>query len=122
MGYVLLLEGRAAEALARFKNPIVQPPLRVEVAMALHSLGRDEEAAAIVKNVEPLSEAWAARQLGYTYAWLGDRDRAFASFERAVNEPDPEVAWGIMSSPLLLSLHDDPRWKPLLRRMNLPVD
>ena len=90
--------------------------------MALHSLGRDIEAAANIKNVETLSEPWVPSGLGYAYAWLGDRDRAFASFERAINEHDLLVAFGLVSDPVLRSLHDDPRWKPLLRKMNLPVE
>ena len=122
MGLLLLLQGRPAEALDRFKSPVVQPPLTVEVAMALHSLGRDEESAAILRDEGTRSERYVATRLGFAYAWLGDRDHAFASFERALDEHDPLAASGIMSDPILRSLRDDPRWKPLLRRMNLPAD
>ena len=122
LAYVHLLQGRLAEAVELFKNPIVPQSATCDWATALHTLGRHEEAAAVAKDVEARSAPWVATCLGYTYAWFGDRDRAFAIFERAIDERDPFVAWGIKSSRVLLQLHDDPRWKPLLRRMNLPVE
>jgi hypothetical protein len=49
---------------------------------------------------------------------LGKRDEAIAEFTRAVNERDPGSAQA-MFDPLVEPLRDDPRFKELLKRMNL---
>ncbi|HLQ44714.1 MAG TPA: hypothetical protein VK137_08305 [Planctomycetaceae bacterium] len=54
------------------------------------------------------------------YAALGDKDTAFRVLEQAIEEREPSVA--VKEDPQLASLHSDPRWKPLLRRMNYPPD
>lgn len=52
-------------------------------------------------------------------ALAGDRNRAFAYLDRAFNENDPELLPEIRF-PYFDSLHSDPRWAALMRRMNLP--
>ena len=126
MGQLLLLQGRPAEALERFQAPTERDYPRAAAlgcftAMALHSLGREAEAIAALHSIEARPEPWVPRCLGSAYAFMGDRDRAFALFERAVDEHDWEMP-DVVSSPFTRGLHDDPRWQRLLRRMNLPVD
>jgi len=45
---------------------------------------------------------------------LGDKDQAFAELDRAYDEHD----WQLQR---INPLRDDPRYKDLLKRMNLPV-
>ena len=52
------------------------------------------------------------------YAELGDRDRAFAALNEAVDKCDQ---FGFIKvDPALKNLHDDPRFQPLLRRVGFP--
>ena len=57
----------------------------------------------------------------YFYAWRGDSDRAFSWLNRAADQRDIGIHWA-KSDPLLRTIRSDPRWKPFLRRVNLPVD
>ena len=54
------------------------------------------------------------------YAALGDKDEAFRILEKAIEERSLLVA--LKEDPPLESLHSDPRWKVLLRRMNFPEE
>jgi DNA-binding winged helix-turn-helix (wHTH) protein/TolB-like protein len=53
------------------------------------------------------------------YAQLGDRDRAFQWLERAYDERVSTIT-NINIEPALDTLHGDPRWDDLLRRIGLP--
>jgi len=55
------------------------------------------------------------------YAARGDPDHAFEWLERAYRQRDAGLL-GIKIDPFLTSLHGDPRYAALLRKMNLPVD
>jgi tetratricopeptide (TPR) repeat protein len=57
-------------------------------------------------------------QLAEAFAALGDHDAAFASLFRALDERDSWLLF-IKSDPIFESLHRDPRWSIVLRRMNL---
>ena len=54
------------------------------------------------------------------YAALGDKDEAFRSLSRMFEER--EGLNYVKTDPRLDSLHADPRWQVLLRRMNFPQD
>lgn len=53
------------------------------------------------------------------YAWRGEKDKAFEWAERAYAERDAGLPW-LKIIPEFHSLHGDPRYKALLRKMNLP--
>ena len=55
------------------------------------------------------------------HAVLGDKDQAFKLLFRLV-EQRKDYVFTVKSDPQFAILHSDPRWKELLRRMNLPVD
>ena len=52
------------------------------------------------------------------YALLGDKDSAFQWLQRAYQEPSGEMLW-FPNDPFMDNLRDDPRFKELLKRMNL---
>jgi hypothetical protein len=54
------------------------------------------------------------------YAALGDKDEAFRILEKAVGER--QFLTPLKVEPPLESLHSDPRWQVLLRRMNFPPE
>jgi hypothetical protein len=61
-----------------------------------------------------------ATSMSVIYAGLGDQDQAFAWLEKAFDERNGELS-DITWRPVFDTLHGDPRFKDLLRRMNLPV-
>jgi DNA-binding winged helix-turn-helix (wHTH) protein/TolB-like protein len=58
------------------------------------------------------------RELAYDYAFLGDKDKAFASLEKMVAERDGYLMW-LQVDPRWDSLRSDPRFQDLLRRVGL---
>ena len=58
--------------------------------------------------------------LGMAHAALGERDEAFAYFEKSQAEYDPWLLW-FGTEPMLDPLRDDARYQDLLRRMKLPA-
>jgi hypothetical protein len=54
----------------------------------------------------------------YAYTGLGEADRALDLLERAVAERTG-AAYSIKGSFLFRSLREHPRWRALMRRMNL---
>lgn len=56
--------------------------------------------------------------LAGTYAALGDKDKAFAELERSLAERDCYLT-RILVDPMMDPLRNDPRFKDVLKRMNL---
>jgi len=65
------------------------------------------------------TRSWAAMPIASIYDWQGDIDTAFNWLERAYQQHSGLLST-ILLEPLLIPLHDDPRWGDLLDRMNLP--
>ena len=57
--------------------------------------------------------------LALLYTGAGDKDRAFAELDRAFDIHDPQMIW-LNIDPEFDPLRDDPRFKQLLLRMNIP--
>ena len=58
-------------------------------------------------------------QVAFAYTALGDKDEAFKVLSHLVEERNHLVTY-LKADPPFESLHSDPRWKELLRRMNFP--
>jgi tetratricopeptide (TPR) repeat protein len=63
---------------------------------------------------------WGWIESATVYAALGDANRAFEALSRMFEERDGLNY--VKTDPRLDSLHGDPRWQVLLRRMNFPPD
>ena len=61
----------------------------------------------------------AAIQVAQVYAYRGERAKAFEWLDRSIEQQDPGLV-NVMTDPLFLSLHGDPRFKAVLRKVNLP--
>jgi hypothetical protein len=57
--------------------------------------------------------------IAVTYTLAGNRDKAFEYLEKAYTEEDSELM-ACIRFPAFDSLHSDPRWADLLRRVGLP--
>jgi tetratricopeptide (TPR) repeat protein len=71
----------------------------------------------LIKNEAEL----AAFQIAETYAYRGEKDKAFEWLERALRQRDPGLG-GLHKDPLLENLYDDPRWNTFLRTMGVADD
>ena len=54
-------------------------------------------------------------------AWRGEKDLAFAWLEKSLDAHDPALAQ-IKTDVQMASLHADPRWNALLKKIGLPTD
>lgn len=125
LGEAYLLNGMYAESIALNEqtlkaNPGTQFALR-NLGIAYARLGRQREAADILQQYIGLrkTEYVLSYRVASLYAALGDKDQAFAELERAFDENDWQLQ-RIKVDPFMDPLRDDPRFKELLKRMNLP--
>jgi len=118
-GELLLLEGNAAEALAMFRK-IVDEVFRLSgTAMAEHIVGRAKESQQALDELIAKHAHEAAFQIAESYAWRGEKDKAFEWLERAYQQRDGGLA-EIKGDLPLASLRGDRRYRALLHKMNLP--
>jgi TolB-like protein/tetratricopeptide (TPR) repeat protein len=119
LGELLLLEGNAAEALATFRK-VVNEDLRLSgIAMAEHTVGRAKESQQALDELIAKYAHEAAFQIAESYAWRGEKDKAFEWLERAYQQRDGGLT-EIKGDLPLASLRGDRRYKALLHKMNLP--
>jgi adenylate cyclase len=118
IGQALLLQGEAEAALGEFALEESDEQYRVKgQALALYQLGRSEDFEA---KLQELITRWGDRwpsEVAHVYAYIGDAETAFQWLERSVVEEEGNFDW---QEPLLVSLHDDPRWWPMVRRAGHP--
>jgi eukaryotic-like serine/threonine-protein kinase len=87
-------------------------------------MGRREEALRMLKDLERTTEPLGFNKYSAATAWaeLGDKDEAFRLLFSVVEERGHLNIYYLNVDPSLDSLHSDPRWKELLRRMNFPEE
>jgi TolB-like protein/tetratricopeptide (TPR) repeat protein len=121
LAVTFLLQKRPAESLtAAEKSPLEL--FRVQgKALALHDLGRDEEAHRLLDELIARYSQSSAFQIAEVYAWFGESDNAFRWLERAYQQHDSGMS-DLKTDALLRGIRGDPRFKALLRKMNLPPD
>ena len=119
LGTAELLDGRAAQALAAYRQVPLEPGRLVGIAVAEYLLGhRKESQQALDVLLAKYSETWLY-SIATVYAWRGEQERAFEWLARAYAAHDDGLV-RLKTDPLLASLRGDPRYKALLRKMKLP--
>jgi TolB-like protein len=119
LGLALLAGGRNAEALDVMQKETIPAARRQGVAMALHALNRRTEAdQALAKTIHDDAEI-NAFGIATIYAHRGQPEEAMHWLDRALATKDPDLNY-VKSNWALHRLAGDPRFKALLRRMNLP--
>ncbi|MGI8734191.1 MAG: protein kinase domain-containing protein [Pyrinomonadaceae bacterium] len=88
---------------------------------AYAKVGRRSEVENVIKRFEQIARTQyvVAYRVGNLYAMLGDKDRAFAEIEKSLAASDWDIN-RIKVDPFMDSLRDDPRFKEILKRLNLP--
>lgn len=119
---VLVLEGRHEEAIADLPEASPGGDADVVRAVALHALGRVEEAQAAVSRLETGTSDHAAVQLAEVHAQLGDVEAAWRWLDEARRRMQAEMrgdGWRwrprVRSSGFLRPLESDPRWQAAFR-------
>ena len=115
----LLWNGKADAALALLAGPH-RSCLPCE-AMAQHDLGHALESQRALVALIDRAGGIAPYTIASVHAWRGERDLAFEWLERAAARHHPHLVFAKVDLNLR-NLRTDARWKPFLRKMNLPVD
>ncbi len=83
--------------------------------------GRRHEAEEAIKRFRDIAKTHYVMSyyIARIYAGLGDKEKAFIELEKAFAERDWELH-RLKVDPLMDPLRDDPRYKDMLKRLNLP--
>jgi len=114
-----LIEGKADEALTKYKNSSGSELLRLQgIALAEHTLGDDKQSQAALDQLIALHAGNSAYQIATVYAWRGENDKAFEWLQRAYQGRNSDLDF-IWNDPQLSGLRADPRYHGLLVQMKL---
>jgi len=125
LGLALAANGKYEEAIALGKEVQPQSPSWViglfVTAYAHAKAGRRAEAEQTIAAMREAAKTRYVRPyyIACVYAALGDKDKAFAELERSFAEKDCYLPRANVD-PAMDPLREDPRFKDLLKRMNLP--
>jgi serine/threonine protein kinase/TolB-like protein/Tfp pilus assembly protein PilF len=118
LGQLDMLQGRLPEADAEFRKQGNEAGARMGDAMVQHARGHERESQQALRELIAKHAKDMAYQVGDVYAWRGERGQAFEWLERAYQQRDSGLN-GVAYDPLLIGLHDDPRYDALLKRLQL---
>ena len=116
-GVALLAKGQAKEALAEMQQEPEGPWHSIGLPLAWHALGNKAEADAALADLIRKFENDSAYNIAYVYAYRGESDHAFEWLDKAVANKDAGLS-EIGVQPLFANIRRDPRWLPLLRKLN----
>jgi TolB-like protein/Tfp pilus assembly protein PilF len=119
LGKMLIAEGKPELALAEIEKEPLEWGKLTGQALAYHALGREQDSNAALAGLIAKDDTDAAYQVAQVYAYRGESEKAFEWLERAYKQRDPGLP-DIKSDPLMKSLHHDPRYAELLKKMRLP--
>jgi tetratricopeptide (TPR) repeat protein len=115
VGYLDLKEGKSDGALAHFRAS--DEPFRLTgTAMVEHTLGHGSESEQALDALKTKYAAGSAFQIAAVYARRGEKDHAFEWLDRAYDQHDSGMP-RLRYDPTLASLHDDPRFAALVKKM-----
>lgn len=115
----LLLRGDAKAALKLLQTMSTdsdQPRFNTLLAQALHGVGREADARAVLDSIS--TNPGRHFYLALYHAWAGERELAFEELGQAVDGRYRLLAM-VIGEPMFYPLHDDPRWRDLLQRIGL---
>jgi serine/threonine-protein kinase len=123
LSYAYLDKGMYREAIDSFQEAIRlggnNPSNQIYLGASYAKAGEREKAQAILKQLETSKEYVSPGELPVLYVALGEREKAFASFEKAYAAHDSQLQF-LKVDPSFDPLRDDPRFQDLMRRVGLP--
>ena len=126
LGWAYLKNGQAEQGLAELRQAVTLAPENTlylaQLGEAYGQVGKLEQAREILRQLEELStdRYVSPYHMAYIYTGLGAQETALDLLERAYKERAGSV-YGIKGSFLFTSLQSHPRFKALLKAMNLAV-
>jgi serine/threonine-protein kinase len=114
-----LLEGKFADVPQTARRHGSEEFALKSTAMLEYSLGHLQASQQAIDELSAKFAKDCAYCIAAASAWRGEKDEAFKWLERALSQRESDVI-EIKYDPLYTSLRDDPRFKALLRKMNLP--
>jgi serine/threonine protein kinase/tetratricopeptide (TPR) repeat protein len=120
-GFLEVLEGKPAKALAIFQSHPVKWIQEFGTAVCEHSLGNEEASRKALAELVATESEVAQYQIAEVYAWRGEADKAFEWLDRAYTNHDPGVCL-VKADPFIVSLRSDPRYAAFLKKLKLPLD
>jgi tetratricopeptide (TPR) repeat protein len=118
LGLVRLEQGRVDEALKEFQQDENDAFRLLGLTLVQHARGLPAESHAALTELIDKDADGAAFQIAEAYAYRGETELAFEWLERAYMQRDGGLSM-MKIEPLLHRLHDDPRWRPFLKKMGL---
>jgi TolB-like protein/Flp pilus assembly protein TadD len=124
LGFALIANGKYDDAIALSRRVSPDAPFgwmaSVVIGQAFASQGKKAEAEEQIAHLREVSKTRYVRPYLFAsiYVALGQKDNAFAELERSFAERDCYLA-RIAVDPFMDPIRDDPRFKDLVRRMNL---
>jgi tetratricopeptide (TPR) repeat protein len=119
LGKVLLAQGDAPGALVAMEQELLSVYRLTGLAIVQHALGDAGASDATLQTFIECCEAIAAYNIAEIFAFRGDINSAFEWLESSYDNRDSGMSL-MLGDPLLVNLHDDPRWEPFLDKMGLP--
>ena len=116
---IYLLQGRPQDALPEIEHVHYAPHRARLYALTYYALGRKNESDAALRELMTKYHASNAFEIATIYAFRNQTDEAFEWLDRAYAQRDPSLM-ATKLEPLLKSLHNDPRFAALLKKLNLP--
>jgi adenylate cyclase len=116
---ILLIEGDAQAALSEYEKDAGANWRDTGTPLALDALGRRGDADRTLAHAEQTYGNAMAYQIACVYAERKDLDQAYHWLERAYKQRDGGLN-ALKVDPMLRNVRQDPRYKALLRKMNLP--
>ena len=116
---IYLLQGRPRDALPEIECVHYAPYRAHLYALTYYALGRKKESDAALSELITKYHASNAFEIATIFAFRNQTDEAFEWLDRAYAQRDPSLMSTKMD-PLLKSLHNDPRFAALLKKLNLP--
>jgi len=124
LGWIHMYRGEVSEARVEFAREaelMKDPDGRLFLdALVEHASGNAVASDAAAGEFEEKFGADKPMLCAGVRAWRGEPDLAFAWLERAYEAHDPGVS-AMKANSILFSLHSDPRWDELLRKVGLPT-
>jgi tetratricopeptide (TPR) repeat protein len=94
------------------------PSRLIFLGAALANSNKPDQTRQILKQIQTSKEYVSPGELAILYAALGEREKAFASLEKAFSEHDLQLQY-LGTDPAFDPLRSDPRFHDLLRRVGL---
>ena len=118
LGKILIAEGKPEEALAEAEKEPLEWGKLIGQAVAYHALGRERDSDSALAGLIAKYGVDGSYQIAQVYAYRKQPEKSFEWLEKAYAVRDAGLP-DVRTDPLFKTLHDDPRYETLLRKMRL---